>query len=266
MAIDGRVLDAARDVGEREGVAPAALLAVALVETRGVPFVEVKGAKQPLIRFEGHYFDRLLPEALRSRAREAGLAHPRAGRIANPPGQGARWALYEAARAFDAEAAAASVSWGLCQVMGLHGPALGFGSAAELAEVARASIDGQMSIGARFLAHGHLGARLMEGDVKGFARRYNGPAYAKNRYDEKIAAALKRAKSALAQAGDDLSIGAEGDAVLRLQMALRNVGSPIVVDGIFGPRTHEALTVWQTAAGLSPSGIADEATRQRLRL
>ena len=66
MAIDGRVLDAARDVGEREGVAPAALLAVALVETRGVPFVEVKGAKQPLIRFEGHYFDRLLPEALRS--------------------------------------------------------------------------------------------------------------------------------------------------------------------------------------------------------
>ena len=237
MAIDGRVLDAARDVGEREGVAPAALLAVALVETRGVPFVEVKGAKQPLIRFEGHYFDRLLPEALRSRAREAGLAHPRAGRIANPPGQGARWALYEAARAFDAEAAAASVSWGLCQVMGLHGPALGFGSAAELAEMARASIDGQMSVGARFLAHGHLGARLMEGDVKGFA-----------------------------QAGDDLSFGAEGDAVLRLQMALRNVGSPIVVDGIFGPRTHEALTVWQTAAGLSPSGIADEATRQRLRL
>ena len=143
MAIDGRVLDAARDVGEREGVAPAALLAVALVETRGVPFVEVKGAKQPLIRFEGHYFDRLLPEALRSRAREAGLAHPRAGRIANPPGQGARWALYEAARAFDAEAAAASVSWGLCQVMGLHGPALGFGSAAELAEMARASIIGQ---------------------------------------------------------------------------------------------------------------------------
>ncbi|MCK5932861.1 MAG: DUF3380 domain-containing protein [Fulvimarina manganoxydans] len=266
MAIDRRVLEAARDVGGREGVAPAALVAVALVETRGVPFVEVKGANEPLIRFEGHYFDRLLPDALRAKARAAGLSHPRAGRIANPPGQSGRWALYEAARALDAEAAAASVSWGLCQVMGLHGKTLGFGSAVELAEAARASIPGQMSIGARFLAHGHLGARLMEGDVKGFARRYNGPAYGKNHYDEKIAAALKRAKNALAQAGDYLSIGDEGDAVLRLQMALRNVGSPIVLDGIFGPRTHEALTVWQTAAGLAPSGIADEATRLRLRL
>ncbi|MEC5290154.1 N-acetylmuramidase domain-containing protein [Aurantimonas sp. C2-6-R+9] len=123
---------------------------------------------------------------MRGRARAAGLADPRAGRVRNPASQAARWRLFDKAAAIDAAAAAQSVSWGLCQVMGAHWKRLGYRSAEALADIARASIDGQFEIAARFLKLGGLARRLAGGDTTGFARRYNGPGYRRNRYDEKI--------------------------------------------------------------------------------
>ncbi|MGB6119966.1 MAG: N-acetylmuramidase domain-containing protein, partial [Mesorhizobium sp.] len=41
----------------------AALLAVAEVESGGSAFALVEGRREPLIRFEGHYFDRRLTGA-----------------------------------------------------------------------------------------------------------------------------------------------------------------------------------------------------------
>ena len=48
------------------GVEPAALLAVAEVESNGQAFALIAGQREPLIRFEGHYFNRNLPQSKRA--------------------------------------------------------------------------------------------------------------------------------------------------------------------------------------------------------
>ncbi|MEF2550311.1 N-acetylmuramidase domain-containing protein [Aurantimonas sp. A2-1-M11] len=268
MRVDETVLNAACRVSETGGIDAAVLLAVALVETNAVAFAHFADRREPLIRFEGHYFDRLLAPAARSRARAAGLADPRAGRVRNPSAQSARWQLFEAAAAIDRTAACASVSWGLCQVMDAHWKALGYGGAADLAAAARASAEGQFEIAARFLATGRLADRLVAGDVAGFARGYNGPAYRRNRYDEKIAEALRTARRLLGTNPplQDLRRGARGDAVRRLQGALVAHGHRLAVDGIFGTATQSALSTFQRAHGLPISAMADAATLARLGL
>ena len=50
------------------------LLAVAEVESAGRVVATVFGRKEPLIRFEGHYFDNRLTDEERARARRLGLA------------------------------------------------------------------------------------------------------------------------------------------------------------------------------------------------
>ncbi|HEX2020187.1 MAG TPA: N-acetylmuramidase domain-containing protein [Aurantimonas sp.] len=267
MAVDKMVLAAARRAGEASGVDPAVLLAVALVETRGVALAKVDGRAEPLIRFEGHHFDRLLAAPARQRARAEGLASPRAGAVANPAAQEARWRLFERAAAIDAAAAISATSWGLCQVMGGHWQALGYGSAEALREAARASVDGQFAIGARFLKLGHLDRRLADGDYAGFARRYNGPAYQRNRYDEKIAAAWRESRRLLAAPAPDeraLLRATRGETVRQLQEILQRLGHDIGVDGIFGPATEAALAASLRAFGMGAAGSDDAATLAQL--
>ena len=283
VRIEGEVIEAARKVAAATGVEAAVLLGVALVETNGVAFAQLSGRREPLIRFEGHYFDRLLAPAARDAARRQGLADPRAGRIRNPASQAGRWRLFDNAAAIDAAAAAASVSWGLCQVMGAHWRQLGYGDAPALACAARASAEGQLDLAARFLKLGGLGARLARGDTAGFARGYNGPAYRRNRYDEKIGAAYVTARRLLtdpnaaselgrsttpAPAGSIpvLRRGMTGAAVRRLQAALVAVGQAIAVDGDFGPHTQTAVEAFQRAAGLAVDGLVGPQTGARLGL
>ena len=68
-------------------VEPTALMAIVEVESGGRIFARVAGRHEPLIRFEGHYFDRLLPASARERAVKSGLASPKAGKIANTNGR-----------------------------------------------------------------------------------------------------------------------------------------------------------------------------------
>ena len=269
MTVDARVLDAARSVGDATGVPPAALLAVALVETNAVAFAHFDGRAEPLIRFEGHWFDRLLSPPDRERARSAGLADPRAGRVRNPVSQAGRWRLFGRAEAIDAEAASGAVSWGLCQVMGMHARTLGYASTGEVASASRASAEGQFEFAARFLRHQGLADRLAAGDVAGFARGYNGPLYRRNRYDEKIGAAWTTALGLLggeapADAPRVLGLGMRGSDVRRLQRALRAAGATLASDGIFGPQTQVALLAFQSRSGLAASGTADAPTWRQL--
>lgn len=207
MTITSEIIEAARSVGPQHAIAPAVLLAVAIVETNAVAFAAVADRREPLVRFEGHYFDRLLPGDARKRARAAGLAHPRAGAVRNPASQAARWALLARAAQIDEAAAYASTSWGLGQVMGAHWQALGYADPLALAAAARRSAEGQFELAARFLKLGGLHALLERGDQRGFARRYNGPGFARNRYDEKIAAAHARAHRLLSGPGADGGAG-----------------------------------------------------------
>jgi hypothetical protein len=170
----------------------AALLAVAEVESGGVAFTLVDGMRKPVIRFEGHYFDRRLGGARRDRARSEGLASPTAGKIANPRRQAERWAMLLRARSIDAKAADESVSWGIGQVMGAHWAWLGYGSVADLVAEACDGVAGQTRLMLRYIDKAGLAAALRRHDWHAFARGYNGPAYARNAYHSKMAEAYAR--------------------------------------------------------------------------
>jgi hypothetical protein len=173
------------------GVEPAALLAVAEVESCGNAFANVGAREEPMIRFEGHYFDQRLSPENREIARKAGLASPVAGRVANPATQVARWRLLERAAAIDRKAAYESVSWGLGQVMGAHWAWLGYASIDALVAEARSGVGGQARLMARYIEKAGLSPSLGRRDWAAFARGYNGPDYARHGYDRKIAAAYE---------------------------------------------------------------------------
>ncbi|WP_369294350.1 N-acetylmuramidase domain-containing protein, partial [Klebsiella pneumoniae] len=50
--------DAIEKAAREFGLEPKALLAIAEVESAGQVFARIDGRNEPLIRFEGHYFDR----------------------------------------------------------------------------------------------------------------------------------------------------------------------------------------------------------------
>lgn len=247
------------------GIEPAALLAVAEIESGGKAYVRIGARREPLIRFEGHYFDRRLVGEKRSFARRAGLSSPAAGAIANPSGQAARWRLLDRAIDIDRKAALESVSWGLGQVMGARWAWLGFGSVEQLVAEVRSDVGGQARLMARYIAKAGLSDALAARDWVRFARGYNGPGYRKNRYDRKLATAYGRYANngtpfLRPETGRALRRGASGTAVAELQIALSAAGYPLTIDGRFGRLTEMALRNFQQAEGLPANGIADGAT------
>lgn len=66
--------------------------------------------------------------------------------------------------------------------------------------------------------------------------------------------------------GYDLTVGATGEKVRQLQRQLERISRTytaipsIAVDGIYGPRTQEAVTKFQSVFGLKPTGIVDYKT------
>lgn len=242
---------------------PAALLAVAEVESTGIAFTLIGGRREPLIRFEAHYFDRRLSEKNRAKAREKGLAAPVAGAIANPKTQATRWRMLEQAAAIDAKAAYESVSWGLGQVMGAHWAWLGYASVNALVAEARSGIAGQAHLMCLYIEKAGLAPSLRNHDWAAFARGYNGPAYAQNSYHQKIAAAYKtyRAGTAGARAAPSLlRKGSRGAAIADLQRRLTALGYPLEADGIFGPATTKAVKRFQSNHALSADGIVGPKT------
>ena len=58
-----------------------------------------------------------------------------------------------------------------------------------------------------------------------------------------------------------ISLGASGDAVKRLERALRRTPNPgLKVDGVFGPQLETAVKQFQEGAGLAVDGIVGPAT------
>lgn len=257
-------------IADRLKVPAATLLAVAEVESAGRTSAPVRGKREPLIRFEGHYFDRFLRGAQRTRARKLGLAHPKAGRVKNPRAQSKRWDMLDRAIAIDRTAALSSCSWGLGQVMGSHWQWLGYGSADALVAEARKGVVGQVELMARFIEKSGLDAALRKRDWSTFARRYNGPAYRKNRYDTKMRDAYRRYRKlslgpvlpgAVKETDEDSSIlkfGSRGKAVKKLQETLNTKGYMLKADGLFGLKTDRMLRQFQVANGLEETGVAGE--------
>lgn len=64
--------------------------------------------------------------------------------------------------------------------------------------------------------------------------------------------------------GSSLLRGSVGDRVANLQSALNDNGAGLSVDGIFGPRTHQAVIDFQSENGLQVDGIVGPETRGAL--
>jgi len=177
------------------GVEAAALQAVLAVETGGRGF-DAYG--RPKALFERHYFYRFLADQpdKQALAVAGGLAYPKWGTRPYPHGSDAVYAEIEAACEIDLDCALRSVSWGLGQIMGNNHKMVGFNSAENMVKDAMVSEANQLKQMAAFINSAGLLDELKNRDWAGFAKGYNGPAYATNQYDAKLATAYNRYKTA----------------------------------------------------------------------
>lgn len=92
------------------------------------------------------------------------------------------------------EAAHKSASWGLGQIMGFNAQKIGYATLKDFIDDMYESEAKQLKAMGMFLKANNLISKLQRHDWAGFARGYNGSAYAKNQYDVKLADAYKLAK------------------------------------------------------------------------
>lgn len=166
------------------GVDVATVRAVADVESSGGGFL---ADGRPKILFERHIF-----------ARETGGrfngSHP--GISGSPGGYGAsganQHARFEQAFKLDPAAAMKSASWGEFQIMGFNHKMVGYDSVGKFVDAMRSSAGSQLDAFVSFIESAGLKGKLQNKDWAGFARGYNGPGYARNNYDGKMAAAYAK--------------------------------------------------------------------------
>lgn len=171
------------------GVKVAAIKAVTEVESRESGFLP---SGRPVILFERHIMHRLLPTRTREKMRNA---HPEL--VNSKPGGyvggESEWRRLTRACAIDRDTGIQSASWGLFQIMGFHWQALGYASAEAFSEAMHRSEGEHLEAFVRFIKQDKaLHAALKDLDWTAFAERYNGPAYARNQYDTRMAAAYDR--------------------------------------------------------------------------
>lgn len=173
---------AAREVGCN----PAAIKAVVEIEAASSGF-DNRG--RPRILFEPHIFERELNALgysdygeIVQRARRDGLASPTWNRRLYPKTQDGRWDQLNRAREIDDTAALKSASYGLGQVMGFNHKLCDYNSVQDLVAAMHESEGTQLMAMIKFISSAGLADELRNREWGRFARGYNGPAYAKNRY------------------------------------------------------------------------------------
>jgi hypothetical protein len=246
-----------------------AVRAVVTVEAAGAGF---DSRNRPKVLPEPHYFHRLLSGAKRDQAVAAGLAYPKWGSKPYDTTQDARYARIDRMMAIDAEAALDSCSWGLGQIMGANAETCGFRNAADMVTAFLEGEGRQLDGVVGFIIGNGLAKHLVNRDWAAFARGYNGPGYAANAYDKKLAAAYAK-HAALSPVGTDpladgyLSKGDVGEPVRALQAALTALGFPTGgTDGAFGTLTDQAVRQYQWAHKLTVDGKVGRITGKALGL
>ena len=173
-------------LGARIGVGEDELHAFLDVETRGSGF-DSQG--RTIILFEPHVFYRNLSGDKRARAVREGLAYAKWGQAPYPKDSYPR--LLKAI-AIDETAALKSASWGLGQIMGGNHIAAGYDTVQDMVTAFAADEENQLAAAVNFIKANHLDDELRRHDWAGFARGYNGPGYARNKYDVKLAEAFRK--------------------------------------------------------------------------
>ncbi|MDP3414629.1 N-acetylmuramidase domain-containing protein [Falsiroseomonas sp.] len=246
------------------GDSVAAVQAVLTVETGGAGGFLLDG--RPRILFEAHLFSR-------ATGRRFDASHPR---ISAQPwdrrlyaGGAGEWPRLDAAAALARPQALCSASWGLAQILGSNHRAAGHATVEGYVAAVSESEGRQLDALVAFLRAEGLDRLLRARDWAGFARRYNGPGYAANAYDQKLAAAYADAAGEpppVRPIATMLRIGHRGEAVLRVQRALGWAGFMLTQDGVFGRVTEIAVQQFQERMRLAPDGVVGPATARALGL
>ncbi len=88
-------------------------------------------------------------------------------------------------------AALSSASWGAFQIMGFNYSSCGCNSVEQFVKIMQESEGAQLTLFTKFILTNKLDKPLRELNWAEFARRYNGPRYAENKYDVKLERAYK---------------------------------------------------------------------------
>lgn len=270
----GDVGNAARSIG----IQTAALLAIMVVETGGRGF---DTRSRPIVLPEPHrFYAELGAGAKRDKAVALGLAYPIWGEEPYPKTSDARYQKIDAMAAIDLDAALKAVSWGLPQILGSNYQPSGYAGAVLMVEDFKLGEAQQLGAMCRLLKAWGLDAGLRNVDLsravnwQPFARRYNGPGYAKNEYDDRLAVAFAKHVSEVTSdrffpvlvSAVLIVPGAKGEAVHNLQADLVALGfDPGPVDGRYGAKTEAAVRSFQQTHSLTVDGRAGPQTQDAIK-
>ena len=179
--------DAWKSLSQSLMVEEAALRAVAAVESSGSGFL-APPSDLPKVLFEGHAFHRLTQG--RFDEDEPTLSFPKWTREHYAGTALGEWRRLERAKELDRAAALQSASWGMFQIMGFNYALCGFSDVDAFTASQCSGADGQLETFARFIARDRFLIPLRTHAWARFAEIYNGPAFAKNQYDRKLASAF----------------------------------------------------------------------------
>jgi hypothetical protein len=227
-------------VAQRIDCDEAAIRAVAEVESRGGGFLN---DGRPKILFEAHIFSRRTDHAFDHR--HPNISSRKWNKSLYGPGGANQYRRLERALDLNANAALASASWGMFQIMGFNYEACGFNTIKTFVEAMKESEGRHLDAMAAFLENRRLDTALRRHDWSDFARGYNGPAFRENKYDEKLDRAWRKHSS-----------DAPWLSMLQIQAALNRAGTKpqLVEDGMVGPKTRRAIRAFQKDARLAVTG------------
>lgn len=176
---------AAKDLG----VEVAAVKAVREVEAKGTGF----WGEQSVILFERHIFwKQLKAQGLNPQKFKAGNEDILSAKPGGYLGGTREYGRLDRAKKINENAALESASWGMFQIMGFHWKNLGYPSVKQYVKLMQKNEGEHLKAFVKFVQTENLARFLKNKDWAGFARRYNGPAFKKNKYDEKLAAAYAK--------------------------------------------------------------------------
>jgi len=179
---DSIIIQVARD----NGIEPAALKAVAIVESSGKGFLPDGRCK---ILFEGHIFWRqLLKLGIDPVCHVKGneeILYKKWDRSKYIGGAG-EYSRLEKAMKINKTAALKSASYGMFQIMGFNHKHCGYDTIDDFVKDMNLSAEKQLQAAILFIKKMNLIGYMNDKNWKAFARRYNGPGYAVNKYDLKL--------------------------------------------------------------------------------
>jgi peptidoglycan hydrolase-like protein with peptidoglycan-binding domain len=166
----------------------ASLLSVEIATIKAVSAVESKGSGflvngKPKILFEGHWFSKFT-QGKYDKSHPT-LSYPKWTK-AYYVGGAAEYGRYNTAKTLDATAAMKSTSWGRFQIMGFNYDKAGYVSVEAFVADMHKAESYQLASFVKMLKATGMDAQLRAKDWATFAKNYNGPKYAENKYDVRL--------------------------------------------------------------------------------